>query len=257
MRRAYVDAGWGQVHYRESGMGPTLACLHATAYSGRSLAPLMPYLASRRVVAVDTPGYGGSDGPPAPVVFEAYATAMADALERIAPGAPVDLFGYHTGALIVTEIAAQRPELVRRMVLMGVPFFEGAEREAWRQKLVRATTLTGEFEQFRGRWDYFVTDRADGVSLERGFENFVDEVYVYPRESWAHAALFEYDAAPRLPLVRCPVLVINPVTPLAEFSRAAATAIPGASLLEMPAVPAAPFDTAAKAVADAIGAFLE
>jgi hypothetical protein len=57
-------------------------------------------------------------------------------------------------------------------------------------------------------------------------------------------------------LVRCPVLVINPVTPLAEFSRAAAMAIPGASLLEMPAVPAAPFDTAAKAVADAIKAFL-
>lgn len=257
MRRAYVNAGWGQVHYRESGTGPTLACLHATAYSGRSLAPLMPHLASRRVVAVDTPGYGGSDGPPEPVAFEAYATAIADALERIAPDAPVDLFGYHTGALIATEIAAQRPFLVRRMVLIGVPFFEGAERDLWRRKLVHPTVLTAELEQFRGRWDYFVTDRADGVSPERALENFVDEIFVYPREWWAHAALFDYDAAPRLPMVRCPVLVINPVTPLAEFSRAAAAAIPGALLREMPDVSGAPFDTAARPVADAIDTFLQ
>ena len=256
MRRAYVDAGWGQVHYRESGTGPTLACLHATAYSGRSLTPLMPHVPSRRVVVVDTPGYGGSDGPPAPVAFEAYATAMADALERISPDAPVDLFGYHTGALIATELAAQRPALVRRMVLMGVPFFAGPARQAWRRKLVHPTQLTDDFEQFRGRWDYFVTDRADGVSLARGFENFVDELYVYPREWWAHAALFDYEAAARLPLIECPVLVLNPVTPLAEFSRAAAAAIPGALIREMPAVPAAPFDTAAQAVADAIEDFL-
>jgi pimeloyl-ACP methyl ester carboxylesterase len=257
MRRAYVDAGWGQVHYRESGTGPTLVCLQATAYSGRSVAPLMSHMGGRRVVAVDTPGYGGSDGPPRPVVFEAYATAVADAVALIAPGERVDVFGYHTGALIAAEIAAQRPTLLRRMVLMGVPFFKGEEREEWRRRLVHPTALSCGLEQFQDRWDYLVTARAGGVSLQRGFENFVDELFVYPREWWAHAALFEYEAATRLAQICCPVLVINPVTPLAAASRAAAAAIPGAVVREMPEVTAAPFDTAADVVAGAIEAFLQ
>ena len=256
MRRAYVDAGWGQVHYRDSGTGPVLACLHATAYSGRSLAPLMPHLPGRRVVALDTPGYGGSDGPGEPVPFEAYATALADALQHISPGAPVDLFGYHTGALIATEIAVQRPGLVRRIVLMGVPFFLGEEHAVWHRKLVHRTELTGSFDQFRSRWSYLVTNRAAGVTLRRGFDNFVDELAVYPREWWAHEALFQYQPQSRLPLVQCPVLVINPVTPLADASRAAAAVIPGAVLREMPDVPEAPFDTEAAKMAEAIAAFL-
>jgi pimeloyl-ACP methyl ester carboxylesterase len=256
MRRAYVDAGWGQVHYRESGTGPVLACLHATAYSGRSLAPLMPHLPGRRVVALDTPGYGGSDGPSAPVPFEAYATAVADALQRISPGGPVDLFGYHTGTLIATEIAVQRPGLVRRIVLLGVPFFQGDDRQLWRRKLVHRTELTDSFDQFRSRWDYFVKDRAPGVALSRGVENFADELAVYPREWWAHEALFAYEPQTRLPLVACPVLVINPVTPLAAASRMAAAMIPNAILQEMPDVPAAPFDTAAARLAEVMSAFL-
>jgi pimeloyl-ACP methyl ester carboxylesterase len=257
MRRGYVDAGWGQVHYRHCGAGPVLACLHATAYSGRSLAPLMPHVAGRHVVALDTPGYGNSDGPQCQVPFEAYATALAEALSLISPDAPVDVFGYHTGALLATEMAAQRPDLVRRMVLIGVPFFSGPERAIWRQRLVRPTELTEDYEQFRERWDYFVTHRAADVSLPRGFQNFVDELGVYPREWWAHQALFDYDAASRLPVVRCPTLVINPVTHLAAASAAACAAIPGAVLREMPEVPPAPFDTAAEILAAAIWEFLE
>ena len=94
-----------------------------------------------------------------------------------------------------------------------------------------------------------MSHRPAGVSVSRGLENFVDEISVYPREWWAHQALFDYDAAARLPLVRCPVLVINPMTHLATASAAACAAIPGAVLREMPEVPAAPFDTAAETLA--------
>ena len=70
MRRAYADSRFGQLHYRALGptagraVQPTLICLHATAYSGQTFEPLMPWLAhERRVIALDTPGYGQSDGP--------------------------------------------------------------------------------------------------------------------------------------------------------------------------------------------------
>ena len=257
-RRFYVDAGWGQVHGLGMGEGPRLlACLHATAYSARSMAPLLPLLAhGGRVVALDTPGYGASDGPAEPVPFAAYATAMGEALARLSPDGPVDLFGYHTGALIATELAAQRPDLVRSVALVGVPFFEGADHAEWRAKLVHPTTLRPELEQFGDRWRYLVTERSGGVSLERGFANFVDELSCYPREWWAHAALFEYDARPRLALLRCPVLVINPTTPLAAASRAAAACIMGAVVEEAPEISGAPFDTAAANLAGRIKRFL-
>jgi pimeloyl-ACP methyl ester carboxylesterase len=258
LRRFYVDAGWGQVHGREAGTGarPALICLHATAYSSRSLSPLLPLLAQdRRVVALDTPGYGNSDGPAEPVAFEHYADAIGDAIGRLGP-APVDLFGYHTGALIATELAVRNPALVRRLVLIGVPFFQGDDHPAWRAKLVHPTVLTEDFAQFRDRWHYLVADRAVGLSLSRGMENFADELLVHPRGWYAHHALFDYVAEPRLRLLRQPALVINPASPLADVSRAAARIMPNATVQELPHVTGAIFDTAADVLAPRIDAFL-
>jgi pimeloyl-ACP methyl ester carboxylesterase len=257
-RRGYLDAGWGQLHYRELGSGarPALVCLHATAYSGRSLSPLLAPLArDRRVVALDTPGYGGSDGPEAPVAFERYAEAIGDAIARLDAG-PVDLFGYHTGALIATELAVRRPALARRLVLIGVPFFQDDNKPAWRARLVHPTTLTEDFEQFRERWTYLVAHRAAGMPLSRAMDNFADELLVYPREWYAHHALLEYDAAPRLKLVRQPVLIINPASPLADASRAAARRMANAPRQELPDVSGAIFDTAADVLAPRIECFL-
>jgi pimeloyl-ACP methyl ester carboxylesterase len=86
----------------------------------------------RRAVAIDTPGYGESDPPPEPQPIEALAAAMADALEALGLGSggagQVDVLGVHTGSLIAGELAVQRPDLVRRVILSGVPLFLGEER---------------------------------------------------------------------------------------------------------------------------------
>jgi hypothetical protein len=68
--------------------------------------------------------------------------------------------------------------------------------------------------------------------------------------------LFDYAAEPRLRLVRQPVLVINPASPLAEASRAAARVMPNANLQELPDVRGAIFDTAADELALCIDGFL-
>ena len=257
MHKGYVPGRWGQVHYREAGAGPMLACLHATAYSSRSLVPLMQALAGhRRVLALDTPGYGQSDGPPAQVPLGDYAAELAEAIAQRADG-PADLFGYHTGALLAAEIAAVRPELVRRLVLIGIPVFTPAEKPSWRDKLVRPTALGPSLAQFQDRWDYLVTHRPDGLSLPRAFDNFVDELHAYPREWWAHAALFEHDPAPQLARIACPALVINPAGPLADASRRAAALLPDARVIEMPDLHGAVFEKAAGRLAAAMAAFLD
>lgn len=259
IRKGYVDGRWGQVHYRETGTGreAPLVCLHATAYSSRTFVPLMPLLgATRRVIATDTPGYGESDGPPERVALADYASAMADAVTRLVGDTPVDLFGYHTGTFIATEIAAARSLAVARLVLIGIPFFEADEHAAWRAKLVDRRALTEDFDQFAARWDYFIARRTPGLTLERAFACFVDELKAYPRDWWAHDALFDYPAAARLPHVAQPTLVLNPASALAEASRRAARLMPDAAVVEMPALSGAIFDLGTERLASTIEAFL-
>jgi pimeloyl-ACP methyl ester carboxylesterase len=270
LHKSYVDGPYGQVHLlaggppdsdADGGAGPPLYLLHATAYSGQPFEPLMEQLArTRRVIAPDTPGYGSSDAPPELPAFERYADAFIDLVERTAEldRRPVDVFGYHTGTLIATEAAARRPDLVRSLALVGVPYYRaGAEREDRRAILAERAELTEDFEQFRARWDYFVPDRTPGLSLERGYACFVDELRAYPRHWWAHEALFTYPAEERLPLVECPVLVINPDNALAAPSRDAASLMPRAEVVELPALSNAIFDLGPQLLAEAIDGFLE
>src|SRR5262245_27942880 len=127
MRRAYVDTPEGQVHYASEGEGSPLVLLH---YTGRSLEfyrPIIPLLArTRRVIAVDTPGFGSSDPPERPLSIEEYANRVVDFADRLDLGV-FDLFGSNTGAAIGIEIAATRPERVRKLGLMAVPYFATPE----------------------------------------------------------------------------------------------------------------------------------
>ena len=265
LRKSYVDGPYGQVHLLSGGSSesavPALYLLHATAYSAQPFIPLMERLAlSRRVIASDTPGYGDSDPPPALPPFERYADAFIDLVERTAEvgHGPVDVFGYHTGTLIATEAAARRPELFRSLVLVGVPYYPaGEEREERRGILAERADLTEDFEQFRARWDYFVTDRTPGLSLARGYACFVDELRAYPQHWWAHEALFTYPVEDRLPLVECPVLVLNPDNALSKPSRESSLLIPSAQVVELPTLSNALFDLGSELLVNEIECFLD
>jgi len=63
----YVEARWGQVHYRASGSsGPWVALFHESPLSTAAFESVLQLLGTTcRAVAFDTPGYGQSDPPPA------------------------------------------------------------------------------------------------------------------------------------------------------------------------------------------------
>lgn len=232
--KRYVYGPFGQIHLRESGVQSgtvPLICLHATAYSSRSFEPLMETFGIvRHVIAIDLPGYGGSDAPSRKPDMTGYADAIAGA---IGPG-PVDLFGYHTGVYVAAELALRHPSKVRQMTWMGVPYFQALDFEHWRVRLATPHVLGEALDQFDERWDYLVANRPAGVSLKRGFGNFVDELKAWPQGSWAHEAMFAWDSDAHLPLLKCPVTVLNPEGHLALASRAAAALVPGAQLIELP-----------------------
>jgi pimeloyl-ACP methyl ester carboxylesterase len=126
-RRAYFDFRYGQLHVRTAFPGTggfdeqvTLFCLHGAQGSSRSFAQLLPVIGDvRSVYAPDLPGNGESDPSPHATVSEA-ANAVADLAADLRLR-QIDLLGVQTGAAAALELAAAKPELVRRLILVGVP----------------------------------------------------------------------------------------------------------------------------------------
>ena len=153
LRRMYVDCRYGQLHLRSAfasngGFGEltTLVCLHPATTSSRVFEGLLRLMGSdRSAYAPDTPGSGASDPPPSPAGLADHAAAIGDAIDQLRLR-QVDLLGYHAGAGIAAELAIARPELVRRVVMVGTPGFGEAGSDApglppWpaRERLPRVT----------------------------------------------------------------------------------------------------------------------
>jgi pimeloyl-ACP methyl ester carboxylesterase len=127
MRRAYFDFKHGQLHVRTAFPGTggfdeqvTLFCLHGAQGSSRSFAQMLPLIGDvRSVYAPDLPGYGESDPSPKATLSEA-AGAVADLAADLRLR-QIDLLGVQAGAAAALELAAAKPELVRRLILVGVP----------------------------------------------------------------------------------------------------------------------------------------
>lgn len=259
IRKTYVDGPHGQIHARLTDPVPgatPLVCLHATAYSSQSFLPLMQAMGgTRQLIAIDAPGYGGSDGPAEPIPMAAYADATLAALAQLVEE-PAAVLGYHTGAYVATEMAIARPDLIARLVLIGVPYFQALDFHVWKGKLAAPHVLTDGLDQFAERWAYFIANRHAAVTLERGFANFVDELKAWPDGWWAHDAMFAYDSDTRLPMVDRPVLILNPDGHLAAASRAAGALLPHVRVQEMPDLGGPVLEAAPAQLAAAIEAWL-
>ncbi len=123
-RRAYFDCKFGQLHVRTAFPATggfdeqvTLFCLHPMDESSRAFSRFLADLADvRSVYAPDLPGYGESDSSPTRSIAEA-AEAISD-LARDLRLRQIDLLGVQYGAEVAMALAASRPELVRRVVLV-------------------------------------------------------------------------------------------------------------------------------------------
>jgi pimeloyl-ACP methyl ester carboxylesterase len=74
-------------------------------------------------LALDLPGFGASPEPPEAWASADYANAVAGILDG-----PVVLLGHSFGGRVAVHLAAARPDLVRALVLTGVPLIRHAPR---------------------------------------------------------------------------------------------------------------------------------
>ena len=99
------------------GAGPGLVLLHANGGDSGDFAAIRDHLAeSFTVHAVDWPGWGDSPADTVPTAL-GYAELLPRLLEAL-PGGPFILVGNSVGGFAAIHAAANRPELVRALVLV-------------------------------------------------------------------------------------------------------------------------------------------
>lgn len=186
------------------GSGPPVVLLHQTPRSVDEFAEVMPLVArSRRVIAVDTPGYGCSDRPQQQPTIAEYATSLLEVMDGLGLDR-AHLVGHHTGAVIAVEVAAAAPDRAGTLVLSGPVYVDEAMRQAlgavFGQWHVRA-----DGSHLAEKWQKFAAWTDDPALVQRVM---VDLVRAGETSEFGHFAVADYRMEERLPLVAGPVSLI-------------------------------------------------
>ena len=265
--KAYIDLDWGQIHRLQAAPSlvtePTMVCFPPNPFSGNYYRQLMASLAiDRRVVALDYPGLGQSDPSATWRTVGDLAEIMIDAIESARltdeQHQSIDVCGYHTGAMVAAEVAIRRPDLVRRVILIGVPYFaDPAENDAELQNVMQDRPLPTELAALESSWRFTMTDRHPDVVLERAYNNFLESAAAWRARAPVYRALHGYAAADRAVLVTQPALILNPHGGLKTHTRAYAQLIQDVSLVELPHLSYGVFDVAPEQIADIMLEYLD
>lgn len=262
-RRGYVDGRWGQIHYYAAGPPPGaargLVCFHMTPFSGRMFELVLARLADIRAgVAFDTPGYGHSDPPPQRVTIGAYAAAMGDVVDALGFAA-VDVMGAHTGSRIAVEFALQRPEQVRKVVLLGAACYrpeETTHQRGWTDEAL-APSENSDGVHLKTVWHAWARNRGPDVS-DAMIERYIAEVLRdRARGNWAMHAAFDHDMPGRLAQVEQPILVLNAQDDIYDATKRSAEVMQNGRIIDLAPDKLWAMDTRPDKIADLIRGFLD
>jgi 2-hydroxy-6-oxonona-2,4-dienedioate hydrolase len=110
----------GSIVWHRWGDGPPLVLLHGGSGSWNHWLRNVEALAKRYTVfAADLPGCGDSALPAGARDADTIHSFVADGIAQLGEGAAVELVAFSFGTLVAGYVAATRPELVRRLHLVG------------------------------------------------------------------------------------------------------------------------------------------
>ena len=218
--------------------GPPLLLLHGYTDSSRVWTILAPYLASHRVLIPDQRGHGASSAPRccyAMSDFTEDARLFLDAM-RVERAAVV---GHSLGSMVAQALAAEHPERVTRVALIGstalVPVTRG--NWMWTQIMALRQPIAANTEFLRA-WGPAASPTPVDPALVPYYE---PEIAATPPHVWRAVLreLVDVPAARHAADVRAPVLILSggrdELFP-AEHHAALVAAYPGAQAHVFPAL---------------------
>jgi len=236
VERSFISTPSGRLHLAATGSGAPILFLHQTPRSWDEFREVLPLLGRHyRAIAMDTPGFGDSDPlAEGKASIESWAEAGHEALAVLGIGRAA-IVGHHTGAAIAVEIAAAYPEHVAALVLSACPYVDEARRAAAQgrhviDQAVRRVDGTHLTELWTARQPFYPAGRIDLM------DRFIADALKAGRgAAEGHRIVDRYEMEKRLPLIRCPTLVIAPTADPHAYPHApkVAAAIVGSVLVEI------------------------
>lgn len=194
----------GRLTGARCGHGPSVVLLHQTPRSWDEYRDVLPLLAQRGLqgIALDTPGFGGSQPLAGPPTIERWAEAIDAALGALVPQQAV-VVGHHTGGVIAVELAARDPERVSALVLSSTPLLDAAYRE--RPPDESEVDAAEDAEGLRrSRAGFYPPDRPDLL------DRYVTDALRAAGPAWlGHQVVADYVMDDKLSRLTMPVLLIG------------------------------------------------
>ena len=144
MRLAYVEAGDPE--------GEPVLLLHGFTDSSRSFSPMVPHLSRYRLLIPDQRGHGASDAPECCYGASQFAYDARLFLDALGVKRAV-VVGHSLGSMVAISLAADQPERVSKIVLIGSTALVPVKRGDWLYDNVAA--MTGPLDsksQFAKDW---------------------------------------------------------------------------------------------------------
>jgi len=200
IRLAYVEAG--------DPAGEPLLLLHGFTDSSRSFSPMVPYLTRYRLLIPDQRGHGASDAPEccygsSQFAYDARLFLDALGVKRAA------VVGHSLGSMVAISLAADHPDRVSKIVLIGSTALVPVKRGDWLYDNVAA--MTGPLDsrsQFAKDWH----PANQPTPVNPAFANAVnDELLRIPPHVW-RSVMRELSYVPvgrHASDVKAPVLVLS------------------------------------------------
>lgn len=212
---AIFESGGGALHYEVLGAGPPIVLLHGFTNYGLSWAPQLPALVpiGYRVILPDLRGHGASQPAAAVCTVEDIAWDVSALLEHL-DGGPAILCGLSLGGMVAQQMAIDRPDLVRGMIVANSrASFIGPELAAavngWIALLEQDD---GPIKRLRATWPDLVNESFRASAAGRAAFDAWSQVLARLRGSslcWIARGMTRFDRRGHLASLRIPALVIS------------------------------------------------
>jgi Predicted hydrolases or acyltransferases (alpha/beta hydrolase superfamily) len=207
MKRAYADIPEGQIHYRIEGAGEVTLLLHAGVTSSDEYSRVIPFLSKNYcAIAMDFLGNGDSDKPLYQYQLLDHARTAISFMDRLGLKKAI-VVGQHFGGKVGLEMAVTWPERINKLVLSSIGYPEAEEAKTNNDPL----NFTSQVEiKMDGShvMEWWRRSAMWGHPLDIVEDRFLEYVKAGPRGEEIHWA-GNFDPRPKLPLVRCPTLVLS------------------------------------------------
>jgi pimeloyl-ACP methyl ester carboxylesterase len=226
-KELWADIGELKVRYLDwGGEGQPLLALHGLASSAHWYDIVAPLLRDRyHIYAPDQRGHGQTTSAPGGYDWKSLSGDMVGLLDHIGLD-QVAVMGHSWGGNVATNLAANAPDRVSRLIMIDGGFldgrlFPGATWEAFSQR-VRPRDVTGNREEFLGRlrnqlgviWNAEI-ERIVQTMVYEDEEGQIQDILRPEQHAQTIRAMWDEPASITMPRIECPTLIV-PAGPTPE-----------------------------------------